>query len=97
MASFSQYNPGVRSLDFEPKSGALLIGSRGSELYFKKDEAPSKLKPFLQGHYDGEVWGCCISPKKDQFITCGGDKTARLWDAKTNTMLQGMSFDNDVR
>lgn len=34
----------------------------------------------MQGHYDGEVWGCAASPKEHKFVSCGGDKTVRLWD-----------------
>ena len=38
----------------------------------------------MQGHYDGEVWGCAASPKEYKFVSCGGDKTVRLWDGYVN-------------
>lgn len=38
----------------------------------------------MQGHYDGEVWGCAASPKEHKFVSCGGDKTVRLWDGYVN-------------
>ena len=27
----------------------------------------------------GEVWGLAVSPNSNQFATCGGDKTIRIW------------------
>lgn len=54
----------------------------------------------LQGHYDGELWGLATSPNEGEhkFITCGGDKTIRLWDVNKRKMLASTQpMKNDVK
>lgn len=52
----------------------------------------------MQSHYGEELWGACTSPNSDEFVTCGADKTVRLWDITTNTMkLSTPPLENDVR
>lgn len=35
------------------------------------------------------MWGCATHPTLGQFVTSGGDKTIRKWDAVANKMLVG--------
>lgn len=53
----------------------------------------------MQGHYEGEVWGCSSSPDPASvdFISCGGDQTIRKWNAETKEMLAWVRLENDVR
>lgn len=52
----------------------------------------------LEGHYDGEVWGLATSPKEYQYVTCGGDRTLKLWDMESKKLLaQSKQFDVDIR
>ena len=74
----------------------MLIGTRGSEIYEIKSE--DDYTCLLQGHYDGELWGLAVNPTNSQYVTCGGDKTIRIWDATKNTMLKGTDpFKKDLR
>jgi hypothetical protein len=43
-------------------------------------------QPTLVGHH-GELWGVAFSPDGQQIATCGGDKTAKVWDAATGQEL----------
>ena len=91
----TKYKPGIRSIDRSPE-GHFLIGTRGSEIYLNTGKKDWNL--LLQGHYDGEVWGCAASPNSHKFLSCGGDKTIRMWDAVNNKMLHGTEpLENDVR
>ena len=95
VATISKYRPGIRSLDIKA-DGTLLVGTRGAEIYEGKQGLNWTI--LLQGHYDGEVWGCAISPSSHKFATCGGDKTVRLWDIPTRKMLVGTEpFESDCR
>lgn len=95
MATISKYRPGIRSLDIK-SDGNMLVGTRGAELYEGKQGLNWNI--LLQGHYDGEVWGCAMSPGSYRFVTCGGDKTVRLWDMQTRKMIVGTEpFENDCR
>ena len=50
----------------------------------------------MKGHFDGEVWGAAPHPSKTQFVTCGGDKTVRVWD--TRKMLRASEpFSDDIK
>ena len=35
----------------------------------------------MYGHFSGEVCGLASNPTKEEFITSGGDRTIRKWDA----------------
>ena len=95
MATISKYRPGIRSLDIK-SDGNMVIGTRGAEIYEGKSGLNWNI--ILQGHYDGEVWGCAMSPGSYRFATCGGDKTVRLWDIQTRKMIVGTEpFENDCR
>ena len=96
LANISKFNPGIASIDVRSDGNTFLVGTRGSELYeVKKD---NKADLLLQGHYDGELWGCAVSPDSMKYVTCGGDSTIRLWDAKKLWMLASTKpLENDVR
>ena len=95
LSTVSRYRPGIRTFDLK-SDGTVLLGTRGSELYEGKQGGVFSV--LLQGHYEGEVWGCAFSPGNYRFVTCGGDKTLRLWDVAGKRMLVGTDpFENDVR
>ena len=92
--SKSIYNPGIRSLDLK-QDGTYLIGTRSSEIYEGKQSSWNLL---LQGHYEGELWGCAVSPSNYRFATAGGDKTVRIWDMTTRSMITGTKrLDEEIR
>lgn len=89
----SKFNTQIRSLDYLEDLGTLLIGTRGAEIYEYEN---GKFTCLMKGHFDGEVWGAASHPNKDQFVTCGGDKTVRVWD--TRKMLRASDpFEDDIR
>lgn len=69
-------NPRVRSV-CESESGEILIGSRGGDIIEFSGQNPTVL---LRGHFDLELWGLCIHPKKSKYLTIGQDKMLALWD-----------------
>lgn len=96
MSSLSKYIPGIVSLDARPDGSTLLVGTRGGEIWEVGKNGKGDM--LLQGHYDGELWGCAASPNEHKYVTCGGDKTIRVWDSKKYVMLAGTKpLENDVR
>ena len=69
--------PGIRAIDFNEGLGTLLVGTRGSDIV--EFDSSSNHKVLMRGHFDGELWGCAVHPTKQQFASCGGDKTIRIW------------------
>ena len=96
MSKISKFVPGITSLDIRPDGNTLLVGTRGSEIYEVQKSGKTEL--LLQGHYDGELWGCAVCPNQMKYVTCGGDNTIRTWDAKKFTMIASTKpLENDVR
>lgn len=94
MKSISQFPPGIRSLDLK-HDGTILVATRGSEIYEITSDKKSNL--ILQGHFDGALWGLAVNPITTKFATCGGDKTVRIWDANTKSMLNSETINEDAR
>lgn len=89
----SKFNTQIRSIDYLEATDYLLVGTRGAEIYECIGEKQNCL---MRGHYDGEVWGAASHPEKDIFVTCGGDKTVRIWD--TRKMIKASDpFEADVK
>jgi WD40 repeat protein len=75
---------GLRSMDVHKSEALAIVGTKGSDV-MEISLPDGKFKRFLvRGHSESkpksELWGCCVSPKKAQFATCGADGTLRVWD-----------------
>ena len=100
-------NPGIQSLSI--KDGKLLVGTKGCEIIeldtsdFKKQDWTNKKEielkkiPIMHGHCSGETWGLAVHPTEDQFITCGDDKTANLWDSYDRYLKNSVDLKKKAR
>ena len=68
-------NPKVRAL-CESANG-ILVGTRGGEIVEFIDNKP---KVVMRGHFDDELWGLAVSPKKKEYVTIGEDQLLASWD-----------------
>ncbi|XP_011939315.1 PREDICTED: echinoderm microtubule-associated protein-like 1 isoform X2 [Cercocebus atys] len=62
----------------EGKGDVILIGTTRN--FVLQGTLSGDFIPITQGHTD-ELWGLAIHASKPQFLTCGHDKHATLWDA----------------
>ncbi|KAL0602549.1 Echinoderm microtubule-associated protein-like 1 [Plecturocebus cupreus] len=62
----------------EGKGDVILIGTTRN--FVLQGTLSGDFTPITQGHTD-ELWGLAIHASKPQFLTCGHDKHATLWDA----------------
>ena len=69
----------------------ILIATRGSDIY--EALLPSNLSEHhtlsrvAWGHASGELWGLAAHPLKDEFCTCGDDKTLRIWSIRSKEQI----------
>jgi WD40 repeat protein len=65
-----------KSVDF---SKYLLVGLKnGSIIEF--DIQKNAKEVIMHSHHDGEVWGMCVIPNQNKFITSGDDNKLLLYD-----------------
>uniref|UniRef100_A0ABI7ZHM6 EMAP like 1 n=1 Tax=Felis catus TaxID=9685 RepID=A0ABI7ZHM6_FELCA len=62
----------------EGKGDVILIGTTRN--FVLQGTLSGDFAPITQGHTD-ELWGLAIHASKPQFLTCGHDRHATLWDA----------------
>jgi len=63
----------VRAIAYHPRMDKLAIGTRGGEIFQLEKDKPENHVCIVKGHYDGLLWGLCVHPKKDEFVTVGED------------------------
>jgi microtubule-associated protein-like 6 len=69
----------------------ILVGTKGCEIYEielpSTSAQPYTLTRLMSGHSSGELWGLSMHPTKEEFCTCGDDKTLRVWSIRTHEQL----------
>ena len=72
--------PEIQSVAF--KEDRILIGTKASEIYDLNLRNTNEIFRRVQGHFmeKSEVWGLDVHPSMERVVTCGDDKTVRLWD-----------------
>jgi len=71
----------IRALSYHPSMDKILLGTRGGEIF--EIDSSTNITCCLRGHFDHELWGLGIHPKKAQFVTVGEDFLLAKWDIKT--------------
>eukprot|EP01114_Cavostelium_apophysatum_P005619 TRINITY_DN1680_c0_g1_i2.p1 TRINITY_DN1680_c0_g1~~TRINITY_DN1680_c0_g1_i2.p1 ORF type:complete len:1023 (-),score=268.98 TRINITY_DN1680_c0_g1_i2:52-3120(-) len=75
------------------KEGQLVVGTNESEVH-RIDLGTKEIAPLLRGHF-GDVYGFAPHPSYSQFITTGKDKTVRLWDITSKTLVKAVETEVD--
>jgi WD40 repeat protein/Ca2+-binding EF-hand superfamily protein len=70
---------------------AILLGTQGGDIF--EAFIPSQpggahtLSRIAWGHPKGELWGLAVHPLRDEFATCGDDKTLRIWSIRSHEQV----------
>jgi len=76
--------PKVRSI-CENSEGSMLIGTRSGEIIEYKAD---KSKVVMRSHFNNELWGLAIHPKRPEYATFGQDAVFAIWDIVAHKQLQ---------
>ena len=68
LKSTNSHLPQAKSVFEHPKTGFVLVGTRGGEIVEFGMTPQENPRMLLKSHYDGEVNGLSPHPKKDQFL-----------------------------
>ena len=62
-----------------------MVGTRGAEIVeFDQSDQPSI---YMRGHWDSELWGLAVHPKKAEIFTVGRDALLARWDLKKKKQI----------
>uniref|UniRef100_A0A914ULR9 HELP domain-containing protein n=1 Tax=Plectus sambesii TaxID=2011161 RepID=A0A914ULR9_9BILA len=66
------------------RGGLILVGTTHNCIL--NGDMMTGFRYIVQGHMD-ELWGLCTHPLQQQFLTCGHDKSIKLWDGISQSIL----------
>lgn len=87
---FGSHRQKVEVISVQHGRSKVLVGTKEGNLYELKINSRSNGVTFLNfgwSHCMGELWGLAIHPQRDEFITCGDDKTIRLWSIRSKEQI----------
>ena len=74
--------PSVKSVSDHPKTGQILVGTRGGEIVEFGANAKERPKMHLKSHYHKELKGLAPHPTLAQFLTVGQDGMLGVWNLR---------------
>lgn len=94
--------PCVRSIDaalsLDGSNIVRILASTASGEIFEVSARSGNICLVHESHYIGELWGLCVHPRDpDLFVTCGDDKTVRVWSVGHRRMLRKVILDCTAR
>merc|ERR1719433_912695 len=89
---------GARASAWDADRGILYVGTKTNEIVKldmkKADEGGQLLCPPVIAGQEGDIWACTCHPKKNIFITGGHDRALKVWDAKSNELIDYFEFED---
>ncbi|KAL5463172.1 hypothetical protein EMCRGX_G032049 [Ephydatia muelleri] len=76
--------------------GKVLVGTENGEV-LEVDEKNGSVQALIRGHMEGELWGLATSPTDQVFVSASDDRTVRLWDIASKTLLRLQKLDHPIR
>ncbi|HET8706741.1 MAG TPA: hypothetical protein VFM46_10610, partial [Pseudomonadales bacterium] len=86
-----------RTLAFTPDGKVLAVAGGNNEDFLIRlwDVATGQSLGTLNGH-TGIVWGITFSPDGEMLASVSSDKTAKVWDWRTGTILKSLDFPGEA-
>lgn len=64
----------------------LLVGLKNGNIT-EYDIRKNGKEVIMRSHCDGEVWGLCVIPNQNKFVTSGDDNKLLLYDVPTRKLI----------
>lgn len=91
-----RFDPMLSARDFSCSS-TILVGTKSSDIY-EIVRLTGRMTQLSTSHCTDELWGLAPHPvNNDVFITCGDDRTVRLWSVAKKRQLAMVVQDNMMR
>jgi len=69
----------------------ILVGTKGADVFDvempRSTDKEVTMTRIVSGHSRGELWGLSVHPTRDEFATCGDDRTLRVWSLRTREQI----------
>ena len=85
---------GIRAIDTH-EDGSVLFGTRSADLIKINPDGTNTV--FMNGHFEGELWGLASHPSQPLVVTAGDDKTLRIYDCVQIELTQLYFHESNVR
>mmetsp|Transcript_8960 Transcript_8960/g.10754 ORF Transcript_8960/g.10754 Transcript_8960/m.10754 type:complete len:2660 (-) Transcript_8960:39-8018(-) len=89
----------IRSVSLNKDQRKVLIGTAGNEIYeisATEEAVDMNEGALISGHCRGKLSGIASHPLNSEFATAGDDKTIRLWNSETHTLIRMLPLSQEA-
>lgn len=86
----------VNSVRYSPNGELFVSGGAEGKAFLYDGKSGEKKAELGSPAHKGGIYGVCFSPDNKQVLTVSGDKTAKIWDAETASVVQEYNLGNQV-
>jgi WD40 repeat protein len=86
----------VNSVRYAPNGDFFVSGGADGKSFIYDGKTGEKRAEIGNPAHKGGIYGVCVSPDSRQILTVSGDKTAKIWDVATTSVVQDFVMGDSV-